>query len=41
MAVEILVIQSDLNLGIVKTLNLLQPQGYLIVRLLNYKFLLV
>ena len=29
MAVQILVIQPDLNLGIVKTLDLLQPHGYL------------
>ena len=29
MTVQILVIQPDLNLGIVKTLDLLQPHGYL------------
>ena len=29
MAVKILVVQPDLNLGIVKALNLLQPHRYL------------
>ena len=29
MAIKILVVQPDLNLGIVKTLDLLQPHGYL------------
>ena len=30
MAVQILVIQPDLNLGVVKTLNLLESDGYLV-----------
>ena len=37
MAIKILVVQPDLNLGIVKALNLLQPHRYL-VRGMNYNF---